>query len=188
MTNNSQKKCLPGLFALAVFAPLAAAETPGYLSIRDAEVGWESKTKTVEFEIETAAPIPLDGKAGAFGYGALTDGTNNVVVLTTHLPIDDSSHENPQSGFHTHVLDLKQPSEACSGATLEVDLENSAKNSAFDADYAWSVNDRKVEVKHIPVADLGDAGVENLVTFTIKPILDAQQKPTHLCVNVVEKL
>jgi hypothetical protein len=177
-----------GLLAVIAFAPVSLAETPGYLSIKKAEADWEGKEKAVEFEIETGGAVPMEGKAGAFGYGALTDGPNNVVVLVTHLPIDDSSHENPKSGFHTHVLDLKAPTAACSGATFEVDLENSGKNTAFDANYAWSVKGNKIEVKHIPAADLGDAGVENLVTFTIKPILDAQRKPTNLCVTVVEKL
>jgi hypothetical protein len=50
-------------------------------------------------EVETNVAIPMDGKSGAFGFGALTDGTNNVLVLTTHLLIDDSSHEHATSGF-----------------------------------------------------------------------------------------
>lgn len=179
---------LAGFLAIAPALSLMAAEAPDYLRIKQAEAGWEGKEKLLEFEIETAGKVPMDGKAGAFGYGALTDGTNNVVVLTTHLPIDDSSHEEAPSGFHTHVLDLKPVTPACAGATLEVDLENSGKNSGFDAKYRWSVKDGKIEVEDIPVAHAGDAGIENLVTFTIKPILDAQQKPTHLCVSVVEQL
>jgi len=166
------------------------AETPNYLKVKEADVEWENKGKgrVLDVEIETSGTVPMDGKAGAFGYGALTDGTNNVVVLVTHLPIDDSSHENPKSGFHTHVLDLKQPTAACTGATLEVDLENSGKNTAFDANYGWSVKGSKIKIENIPVTDLGDAGVENLVTFTIKPVLDAQQKPTNLCVTVAEQI
>ena len=113
----------------------------------------------MEFEIETAGTIPKDGKSGAFGYRALRDGTNNVVVLTTYLPIDDSSHEDAKSGFHTHVLDLKPPTEACAGATLEVDLENSGKNQAFDANYDWSIKGRQIEVEDIPPR--GSGGCRN---------------------------
>ncbi len=65
----------------------------------------------------------------AFGYAALTDGGNNLLVLVTHLPIDDSSYEHPESGFHTHVLDLKAPGEACPGADFEVDQTNSGKKT-----------------------------------------------------------
>jgi hypothetical protein len=111
-----------------------------------------------------------------------------VLVLTTHLPIDDSSHEQTPSGFHTHVLDLKAPSAGCAGANFEVDLENSTRNKAFDANYAWSIKANKIEIENVPAADLGDAGVESLVSFTIKPILDAQQKPQHLCVSVVDQI
>ena len=89
---------------------------------------------------------------------------------------------------HTHVLDLKAPTPDCAGASFEVDLPSSAKNTGFDANYPWSIKGNKIEVDKVPAADLGDAGVENIVSFTIKPILDAQQQPTHLCVTVVDKI
>lgn len=167
-----------------------ANATPGteFLKINSAEVEWEGRTKAVDIEIETAASIPMDGKSGAFGFGALSDGTNNVLVLTTHLPIDDSSHEQAPSGFHLHVLDLKSPGPACSGANFEVDLENSKSNLGFDANYGWSIKGNKVEVKNVPAEHLGDAGVENLVSFTIKPILDVNQTPINLCILVIDQI
>jgi hypothetical protein len=88
----------------------------------------------------------MDGKSGAFGYAALTDDGNNLLVAVTHLPIDDSSYEKTPSGFHTHVLDLMKPTAACAGANFEVDLVNSGKNKAFDADYAWSVKKGKLTI------------------------------------------
>ncbi|BBA35488.1 uncharacterized protein sS8_3551 [Methylocaldum marinum] len=178
-------------FTFAALAPaLGWAETADYLKVKESQVEWESKgkEKALDIEIETSGAVPMDGKAGAFGYGALTDGTNNVLVLVTHLPIQDSTHVDPKSGFHAHVLDLKQPTSACPGATLEVDLENSGNNKAFDANYTWSVKDKKIKIEDIPAGDLGDAGVENLVTFTIKPVLDAKQNPTNLCVTVAEQI
>lgn len=177
---------IAAILGLSSFSLMAAA--PEFLRLKDVGAEWEGKTKLLHVEIETAAAVPMDGNAGAFGYGALTDGTNNVLVLTTHLPIDDSSHEQAPSGFHTHVLDLKPPTPACPGASFEVDLVNSAKNPAFDANYAWSIKGNEVEVKKVPTTDLGDAGVENIVSFTIKPILDAEQKPTNLCITVVDKI
>lgn len=47
----------------------------------------------------------MDGESGAFGYGTLTDVGNNLLVVVTHLPIDDSSYEKTLSDIHTHVLD-----------------------------------------------------------------------------------
>jgi hypothetical protein len=173
----------------ALVSGAAMAETEGYLSIwsSSAKVSGKGENKKLTLDVQTANPIPIDGKSGAFGYAALTDGTNNVLVAVTHLPIDDSSHEDPVTGFHTHVLDLKEPTDACAGANFEVDLENSGKNTAFDADYQWKVNGSKISVENVPVKDLGDAGVEAVVSFTLKPILDAQQKPTNLCVTVADK-
>jgi len=173
------------------FAPsMAQAENAPYLKLKSAEVEWEAKAnaKVLKFEIETGKAVPMDGKSGAFGYAALSGDTNNVLVLVTHLPIDDSTHEQPVSGFHVHVLDLKQPTAACQGSTLEVNLESSGKNSAFDANYSWKIKRNEIEVKNVPVSDLGDAGVENIVSFTLKPVFDQQQKPTNLCINVVDKI
>lgn len=176
--------------ALGLSPAMVQAEAAQYLKLKSAEVEWEAKAnaKTLKFEIETHQVVPMDGKSGAFGYAALSGDTNNVLVLVTHLPIDDSSHEQPVSGFHVHVLDLKQPTAACQGSTLEVDLENSAKNTAFDANYSWKIKENEIEIKNVPASDLGDAGVENIVSFTLKPVLDQQQKPTNLCIDVVDKI
>jgi hypothetical protein len=162
---------------------------PGYLSLKNVEVELEGKSdaKTLELKINTLKPIPVDGKSGAFGYAALADSGNNVLVLVTHLPIDDSSHENSTSGFHAHVLDLKKSIDACKGANFEVDLENSGKNTAFDADYKWKAEGNKISVEKVPVKDLGDAGVEGVASFTLKPILDSENHPTNLCVTVVDQ-
>jgi len=176
-----------GLFTTTT--TIHAAQHPGYLMLKETEVEVKSKGsgKTLDLEIETQGSIPVDGKSGAFGYGALTDGGNNLLVLVTHLPIDDSSYEQVESGFHAHVLDLKAPGEACPGANFEVDLDNSGKNKAFDADYKWKVEGNKISAEKVPVADLGDAGVESIVAFTLKPILGANQKPTNLCVAVTDQ-
>lgn len=176
-------------WAMFLASGLARAEQD-HLGIKEFEVEREftkDGKSTLKIEIETKGQIPMDGKAGAFGYAVLTDQGNNVLVLTTHLPIDDSSHEDPKSGFHTHVLDLKTPGPACPGATFEVDLENSKKNPAFDTDHRWQVKGDEVEIKDVPTADLGDAGIEAIAAFTLKPVLGADGAPTNLCVTVVDK-
>jgi hypothetical protein len=47
-------------------------------------------------------------------------------------------------------------------------LANSGKNKAFDADYAWSVKKEKLAVKNVSFADLGDVGVDVVVSFSLK--------------------
>lgn len=180
---------LASAISLTLASGMVLAETSGYLSIKQVKIELKGKgdSKTLDMEINTGHTIPDDGKSGAFGFAALTDDGNNLLVVATHLPIDDSSHEDEKSGFHTHVLDLKAPTDACKGANFEVDLENSGKNSAFDADYQWKLEGDKISVKNVPVTDLGNAGVEAVVSFKLKPILDANKKPTNLCVTVIDK-
>lgn len=185
---NIQSICIAALL-FAISAVSVAKDKPGYLQLKSVKTEVEAKSggKTLELEIKTQGKIPMDGKSGAFGYAALSDGGNNLLVVVTHLPIDDSSFEKLPSGFHTHVLDLMEPTSACAKANFEVDLENSGKNQAFDADYPWSVSNSSIEVEDIPTADLGDAGVEAVVSFTLKPILDGTGNPTNLCVYVVDQ-
>jgi hypothetical protein len=189
MKITNKTAVLASAISLALASGIVLAETCDYLSFKNVEVELEGKgdAKTLELEITTLKPIPLDGKSGAFGYAALTDSGNNVLVLVTHLPIDDSSFEHPTSGFHTHVLDLKNPTEACKGANFEVDLENSGKNTAFDVNYKWKTEGNKISVDKVPVKDLGDAGVEGVASFTLKPILDSKNSPTNLCVTIVDQ-
>ena len=173
---------------LACSAPAALA-APDHLTLKEVEVERSADRKgQLEIEIETMGKIPEDGKSGAFGYAALSDQGNNVLVLVTHLPIDDSSHEDARSGFHAHVLDLKAPGPACAGATFEVDLENSKKNTGFDANYRWKLKGAKATLEGVPGAELGDAGIEGIASFTLKPILGADGAPANLCVTVVDQI
>ena len=96
----NKKSLLVSAISLTLASGLALAEVSGYLSIHNvkSEVEGKGAKKILEVEIKTNRPIPVDGKSGAFGYAILTDNTNNVLVLVTHLPIDDSSHEDPVNG------------------------------------------------------------------------------------------
>jgi hypothetical protein len=188
MTKNG--KCLLGLGLLLASTAAMAAESD-YLKLKKGTQQLllsKDGPHTVSLQIETGQDIPMSGKAGAFGYAALSDSGNNVLVLTTHLPIDDSSHEAADSGFHTHVLDLKAPTPACGGANFEVDVDNSKKNAGFDAGYRWSIRGATLEIRDVPVSELGDAGIEGLAAFTLKPVLGTDGKPTNLCVTVIDQL
>ncbi len=190
MVQHTYKKTALSLllgFAVAGVAMANSANSiPDFLRISEAEaeVTFHHGKSYLELEIKTEGKIPDDGKSGAFGYAALTDQGNNVLVLTTHLPIDDSSHEDPKSGFHAHVLDLKAPTEGCKGANFEVDVASSKQNSAFDADYRWKLKGNEISVEDVPTSDLGDAGVESVVSFTLKPVFDDNEQLTNLCVTV----
>jgi hypothetical protein len=161
---------------------LATIASGSYLDINWTKTQvWNNKA--LEVRADMNSNIPESGKAGAFGYAWLTDDLNNVLVVVTHKGLDDSNYEDPVSGFHTHVLDLMTPTTSCDAYDLEVDLAGSGANTAFDPNYEFFVQNRRVEVQHVPAIDLGDAGVEMFATFTVTPVEDGD---LHLCVDVIE--
>lgn len=154
----------------------------GHLAITNANTNVGAGKLNVH--IKTAADIPLSGDAGAFGYAVLTDGFNNVLVLVTHLPIDDSSHEDPESGFHTHVLDLKGATNKCKNFDAEVDLVSSGQNVGFDADYKWNISSNHANILNVPTDELGSDDVGGVVAFTVTPVFKGPNL-SNLCVDVV---
>lgn len=177
------------LAAVFVVSMTTTAFASGHLTLDDASAAISGER--VKADITTTAAIPLDGASGAFGYAVLSDGGNgaldNVAVLVTHLPIDDSSHEDPESGFHTHVLDLKEAENKCKRhGSLEVDLAGSGANQAFDSDYQWIIEDNVAKIRNIPTSDLGDPSeVAAIAAFTVTPLF-AGDNLTNLCVNVTD--
>ena len=164
-----------------------ASDSPeGYLHIEkvNLKVRHEGGTSTMDVKIHVGDRIPLDGSGGAFGYALLTDGFNNVLVIVTHIGIDDSNFEG-RGGFHTHVLDLMAATASCGGFDAEVDLVGSAANSAFDPGYRFKVAGENAAIRDVPTSDLGDAGVEAIASFTVTPMFSAGAL-TNLCVDVIE--
>jgi parallel beta-helix repeat protein len=160
---------------------------PGYLQTKEVfiEVETEEGGLELDVEIQVDGRIPRDGSGGAFGYAVLTGGFDNVLVLVTHLGIDDSEFEDPVTGFHTHVLDLMTPTSSCGGFDAEVDIPASMANAAFDPDYRFKVRGEKATIRNVPASDLADAGVETVASFTVTPVFAAGAL-TNLCVDVVD--
>ena len=176
--------------AFAISMIILPAYAEGHLGITDTEVETKSNAKgtndRIKVHIEVGADIPLDGTAGAFGYGIFTGGvTDNVLVLVTHLPIDDSNHEDPTSGFHTHVLDVIAPTGACTnGFTHEVDLAGSGMNKGFDLDADWEIDGKTAWIGFTPTKRLnGVTDVDFVAAFTVTPIF-AEGTLTNLCLTV----
>ena len=196
-------KTILGVSFAAVFVVsmmMLPAYAGGHLGITDTDI--ETKTNSnpnnanerIKVHIEVGADIPVDGSAGGFGYAILTESGNGddlslgkVLVLVTHLPIDDSDHEDPISGLHTHVLNLIGATSACTNAgdfDLEVDLSTSGDNKGFDLDSDWEVDGDTAWIGFTPTKLLNSGDVEAIVAFTVTPIPDAIS-PTNLCVDVV---
>ena len=200
----SPTKSVAAIVAIT-FASMSVALADGHLSIDDVSVQFLESNSKVRVTVETAGVIPTDGTSGAFGYAVLTESGNgldlsldNVLVLVTHLGLDDSGFEDPVSGFHTHVLDLMPPTAVCVGASLEVDLVGSGDNKGFDPNTYWAVNKYVSKQGNRNVAILGRTPirflnsrpnghpprVEAVATFTVEPRPDGPD--LHLCVFVVE--
>ena len=99
MTMKKQSLIFICMGVLAIFGSSAVAAGTDYLKMKSAEAECGGREKSVELEIETHIAIPMDGKSGAFGFGALTDGTNNVLVLTTLCPLMTAVTNRPQAVF-----------------------------------------------------------------------------------------
>jgi len=174
---------LATVFAVSMiaFVPLADAfGHPSYLDIKKTDVKTKNKiakgTHTLDVKIDTTGKIPKDGSVGLFGYGVLTDGLNNVLALTSHGGAFDHTHQDDASDpvFHAHILDLAAPGtigDTCVGlGDAVVDFASSISSvNNIDAQYKVKVNGKHIDVKKVPVSDLGDAGVEAIVAFNIVP-------------------
>lgn len=169
----------------------AENDTDKFLSIAStsAEVRrwWngEQIVSLMDSKVKVRGEIPLDGMSGNVGYAWQTDGHNNVLVLISHLPFDESSYQMPGPGYYTYVLDMKEPSPRCAQYDLEVDIPGSKANPAFDKDYEWSVDGKRLKVSGVPTADLGDEGVDSIVAIRLVSVL-SEEVVTNVCVDVVE--
>ena len=172
-------------------------ELAGYLIIEETNVEIKNtpneKNPRLRIHITTEDEVPTDGSANLFGYAILTtDGStgsnvlNNVLVLVAHVPLDDSSHEDPVSGIHAHVLDLMETSGACSSHDLEVDLTNSGANKGFDLDTEWTIDGNEITIGYVPTKLLNGNEVAGIVAFTVTPVFDSEDSLTNICVDVVE--
>lgn len=177
--------------AFAISMMMLPAYAGNHLAIADVDVETKSNSNgnandRIKVHIQVGTDIPLDGTSGAFGYGIFTGGgTENVLVLVTHLPIDDSDHEVLPSGFHTHVLDVIDPTDDCTnGFTHEVDLEGSGMNKGFDLDADWEIDGDTAWIGFTPTKRLNDTTtVDFVAAFTITPMFE-EDTLTNLCLTV----
>ncbi len=164
---------------------IAPSWSAGHVVLEESEVEVENGA-TLEVEIEVRAEIPKD-ESSAFGYAALTDGGNKVLVLVTHVPaFDDSDFDDEEGGFHTHVLNLKSAASGPCPATAQFEIDLGA--AITDPGYKNSVKGKEVKIKKVPTDELGDAGVETLAAFTASVPSFTNGDPDNVCVTVITTL
>jgi len=106
------------------------------------------------------------------------------------LPEGEINQANDGPEFHAHVLDLTTIAEdsACAGAghDLEVDVVRSLETeNNISPNWDVKVKGKSIEIKKVPTSELFDAGVENIVSFTITPHLaEDGETITNLCLDI----
>lgn len=125
----------------------------------------------LDVSFTTGGAVPMEGSTVPFAYlirtSPLYDNTgpqppSGSLVLTTHLPFDDSSSEDPKSGFHTHVWDFQVASAACAGYELEV------VGAGTDAAFEYAVSGNSVTLTNVPVAQLASEKVTEIAALELK--------------------
>jgi len=163
---------------------IAPAWSAGHVVLDKSEVKVKNGA-TLDVKIKVTAKIPKDENS-AFGYAVQTDGGNKVLVLVTHVPaFDDSAFDDKKGGFHTHVLDLKAAAGGPCPAAAQFEVDFTV--APTDPGYKNSVGSKEVKIKNVPIADLGDAGVETIAAF-LASIVGPVGAPTNVCVQVISTI
>ena len=97
---------LTAVLAVSMVATPALATHAAYLDLTKGEV--KDDGTSVKFEVTVAGDLEDAANDGAlFGFVALTGDFQDMLALTTHIPIDDNgADDDGPSGFHTHIVDV----------------------------------------------------------------------------------
>jgi len=159
------------LFTIAMLASPLSAFATGHLIITEAEA--EEDDGFWEVEIETAADIPTDGGAGAFGYGVV--GSAGILVATTHSGVgpdhpDQDNIDDPV--MHTHVVTL--------GENLDCP-DDLAVTSITSPSFPIEIDDDELEIDDVPTSAAGTL-TGPFASFNLS-ILGPADDPDAVCVN-----
>jgi len=163
---------LAAVFVLSMIMVPVFAD--GHVNLQKVEV---KDTGKQSVEINVVGPIPQDGGAGAFGFGAF--GTKAILAIVTHGGVGpDSEAQAGGTGpvFHTHALQLKTVAAATCGS------ETAVASASFKEVGDLEVTVDTVEVKNISKGKIGKL-TGTVVSFTITP-----NGGGELCVNVIKTL
>ena len=170
-----------GLIASPIAA--SASSSDGFRDLRKAEIGVKYDViKKIFFE--TRGEIPIDGSAGAFGYGViLADG--KAIVTTTHKGVLDSEDQQGilDPIWHNHFVQLDPQNQACIDEGL---IGVAVADLTFESPGEVIIDDKNAILKNLPKkADTlvfnstqyitPGAEVEAVASFALQPLLDLTQ-------------
>jgi len=158
--------------SILILGTVSPAFAGGHVIIDKAQMIKHLKKGEIDVKIEVTAKIPKDKKS-SFGWALL--GWDKVLVLVTHVPaFDDSDFDDKKGAFHTHVLSLTDVTDCTSG--LKIDTGE----AVTDPGYKNKVGNDNIEIKEVPLSDLGaPTGPPKVTGFFINDDGEADS----LCVN-----
>ena len=162
---------LAAVFTIAILASPLYAFAADHLVITDAEA--EEDDGLWEVEIKTAADIPTDGSADAFGYGVIS--SLGVLVATTHGGVGPDHPDQQGQGdpvMHTHVITL--------GGNAGCP-DNLAVATITSPSFDIEVDDDELEIEDVPTSAAGTL-TGPFASFNLS-VLGPLNNPDAVCVN-----
>jgi hypothetical protein len=142
---------------------------------------------------------PSDGEDGdesrtGFGYGILSTGPSNMIVVATDLGLEKEEETTAEPGIATDIeetvgdteenvvssngLELRfvemtpMGSQHCIGkGDYEVKINSTEQNPRFNPGYSLQVEDGSIIIENIKSTDLG-SDIDSVVSFSVIPVYD----------------
>lgn len=200
---GSSKKILMismvAIMGVAMIAPSVSAEMDFLDLVRGHIVANNNEFMKVSWS--TQAQIPTDGSAGAFGFGIISDGNiEAVLVATSHVGVLDSEAQvnATDASLHSHYVALQKTedgSKLCEGLEIRnITFEEPTRDMVF-----MNSENNKVRIMNTPyqfngtdsltgedISFYASDDVTDVVSFTIEPILDEDDTILAVCINDVQ--
>ena len=172
-----------------------------YLQIASATVTNQTGGQLMNAQISTLGEIPadFDGEDGdesrtGFGYGILSTGPSNMIVVATDLGLEKEEETTAEPGLATdieetisdreenvvssnglelHFVEMTpMVSQQCIGkGDYEVKINSTEQNPKFNPGYSLQVEDRSITIENIKSTDLG-SDIDSVVSFSVVPVYD----------------
>ena len=171
-----------------------------YPQIASATVTNQTGGQLMNVQISTIGEIPAasDGEDGdesrtGFGYGILSTGPSNMIVVATDLGLEKEEttaepglatdieetvgdiEENVvrSNGLELHFVEMTpMVSQQCIGkGDYEVKINSTEQNPRFNPGYSLQVEDGSITIENIKSTDLG-SDIDSVVSFSVVPVYD----------------
>jgi hypothetical protein len=173
----------------------------GYLQIASATVTNQTGGQLMNVQISAIGEIPAasdeedgDESRNGFGYGILSTGPSNMIVVATDLGLEKEEETTAEPGLATDIEetvgDIEENvissngielhfvgitpmvSQQCIGkGDYDVKINSTEQNPRFNPGYSLQVEDGSITIENIKSTDLG-SDIDSVVSFSVVPVYD----------------